>query len=382
MNQPIDPTQDPTFEAWGNSYDVMENKNTHHIDETVTGGAFASIHYKAWHNLGSVWNPAEHNGQLPTSLELLRYAKADYPIYKVPVMAQVERRDAEGQLLDIEIPESQRQYALLRDHPETGRAQILGVVGKDYPTWNPREILCGFGDALLKFGQPQAATAGVLDEGRKVFMAFELPDTIKVGGDDEIKFYMTVDTSFDTSSATFATLTDIRTVCANTLRAGKRTAANQVRLRKTKNANLAELQSVKALELVKPYLTEVKAEAEAMLTTKVSNDLFHEIILREFGPGEEPSKKSQSLWETLEEQLMNLFTKADTHENSRNTAWAGYNTIIEQADWHKTIRGYSSADPLTVATARFERSFFGNEDVDAPKLAARRVFRELAGLSV
>jgi phage/plasmid-like protein (TIGR03299 family) len=372
---------DPTISDWANKYDVQENPNLHGIDETVAGGAFASIRHKAWHNLGSVWNPAEHGGKLPTSLELLQFAKCDYPIYKVPVTAQVERRDSQDRLMDLEIVHDERKHALLRDHPETGKAQILGVVGKDYPTWTPREILCGFGDALLRFGQPQAATAGALDEGRKVFMAFELPDTIKVGGDDEIKFYMTVDTSFDTSSATFATLTDVRTVCANTLRAGKRTAKNQVKLRKTKNANLAELQSVKALELVKPYLTEVKAEAEAMLTTKVSNDLFNQIITREFGPGDEPSKKAQTYWETLEEQLMGLFTQADTQANVRGTAWAGYNAIVEQADWAKTIRGVKTADPLTVATARFERSFFGNADVDAPKIAARRVFRELAGLS-
>lgn len=372
---------DPTISDWGNKYDIHENQLTHHIDETVAGGAFASIRHKAWHNLGTVWDPAEHDGNLPSSVELLQFAQCDYPIYKTPVMAQVERRQ-DGHLVDVEMPTSARQYALLRDHPTTGRAQILGVVGKDYPTWTPREILCGFGDALLKYGHPQAATAGALDEGRKVFMAFELPSTIRVGGDDEIKFYMTVDTSFDTSTATFATITDIRTVCANTLRAGKRTAKNQVRLRKTKNANLAALQSVKALELVTPYLAEVRDEAEAMLSTKVSNDKFREIIVKEFGPGEDPSKKAQGQWDILEEQLMNLFTKAATHENARHTAWAGYNAIIEQADWHKTIRGHKGADSITVATKRFERSFFGNHDVDAPKIAARRVFRELAGLSV
>jgi phage/plasmid-like protein (TIGR03299 family) len=373
---------DPTINDWANSYDKKENPNLHQIDETVAGGAFASIHHKAWHNLGTVWDPAEHGGALPTSLELLEHAQCNYPIYKVPVMAQVERRDAAGTPTDVEMPTTERHYALLRDHPSTGRPQILGVVGKDYPTWTPREILCGFGDALLKYGNPQAATAGALYEGRKVFMAYLLPQEIVIDSDDKIQLYMVIDTSFDTSSATFATLTDIRTVCANTLRAGKRAAKNQVRLRKTKNADLATLQTTKALELVKPYLDEVKDEAHAMLDTKVSNDLFHQIIEREFGPGEDPSKKAAGQWEALEEQLMGLFTKADTHANSRNTAWAGYNAIIEQADWHKTIRGVKAADPLTVATKRFERSFFGNADVDAPKIAARRVFRELAGLKV
>ena len=277
-----------------------------------------------------------------------------------------------------------RKCALLRDHPTTGKAQILGVVGKDYPTWTPREILCGFGDALLAHGNPQAATAGALDEGRKVFMAFELPESINVGGlgDEGVKFYMTVDTSFDTSAATFATITDLRTVCANTLRAGKRTARNQVRLRKTKNANLAALQTVKALELVAPYIAEVQAEAEAMVNTKVSNDLFNQIITANFGPGEDASKKAQGQWETLEDQLMFLFTTATTQANVRGTAWAGYNAIVEQADWGKTIRGYKGKSDEDVATARFERSFFGNVDVDAPKIAARRVFRELAGLTV
>jgi len=373
---------DPTIEDWGQNVDVHEKIGMDGIDQSVAGGAFASINHKAWHNFGVVWKPEEHDGKLPTAVELLKYAECDYPIYKVPVTAQVERRDSDGNLVDVEIVEDDRKFPLLRDHPQTKQAQILGVVGKGYPTWTPREILCGFGDALLHLGNPQAATAGALDGGRKVFMCFELPNEIKVGGlaDELVKFYMTVDTTFDTSAATFATITDLRTVCANTLRAGKRRAKNQVKLRKTKNANLAALQSQKALELVGPYLEEVKTEADAMIETKVSNDLFHQIIEANFGPGEDPSKKAQGQWESLEEQLMTLFTKADTHENARNTAWAGYNTIIEQADWHKTIRGYSAADALTVATARFERSFFGNADVDAPKIAARRIFRELAGL--
>jgi phage/plasmid-like protein (TIGR03299 family) len=377
MTQPID----PTISQWGNTVDPAEAP-CHGIDETVTGGAFASVRDGAWHGLGTVWLPEQHDGRLPTSRELLREAKCDFPIYTNEILAQVERRDSEGLLLDVEIVADNRRVNLLRDHPETGRAQILGQVGKGYPLWTPEEILCGFGDGILQYGEPTVSTCGALDEGRQVFMAFKLPKDIKVGGlsDEMIQLYLVTHTSFDGSTATTARLTSIRTVCRNTLEAGKRVAVSEYRIRKTRNAKLAVIQAQTALGLVAPYLADVQAEADAMITTRITKDQFQAIITKEFGPGEDPSKKAVAAWAPREQKLMELFTTADTQANVRDTAWGAFNAVVEYADWEMNLQGSKGMTDQQVATGKFKRSLFGDPTVVSPKIAARRVFRDLSGL--
>jgi phage/plasmid-like protein (TIGR03299 family) len=376
------PDYDPTVSDWGSSYDVAEGPN-HMIDETVTGGAFASVRDKAWHNLGTVWNPEDHDGQLPDSRELLKLAHCDFPIYSSPVVAQIERRDPAGHLIDVEIVEDSRKVNILRDHPETGRPQILGQASEGYRLWTPEEILCGFGDGILQYGEPTVSTCGALDEGRQVFMSFKLPKDILVGGltDEAINLWLVVHTSFDGSSATTARITPIRAVCRNTINAGAKKAISEYKIRKTANATLDAKQAETALGLIVPFVEHVQQEADALLSVKLTNNAFRQIMRNEFGPGDEPSPKAEKIWEEKEAELIRLFAVADTQENVRGTAWAGLQAVTEYVDWSMGVKGSKGFSPDELGGAMFKRSVFGSATVDKPKAAALRVFRELAGLS-
>jgi len=371
MTQPID----PTISQWGRTVDPTEAP-CHGIDETVTGGAFASVRDGAWHGLGYTTT------EQVSSRKLLGLAHCDFPIYTSPILSQIERKDEQGYLLDIEIAEDNRRVNLLRDHPETGRPQILGQVGKGYPLWTPEEILCGFGDGILQYGEPTVCTCGALDEGRQVFMSFKLPKEIKVGGvsDELINLYLVAHTSFDGSTATTARLTTIRAVCRNTLEAGKRAAISEYRIRKTRNAQLAVVQAQTALGLIVPFMADFQAEADAMINTHVTAAKFNAIITKEFGPGDEPSKKAVSAWEPRETKLMELFTVAETQANVRNTAWGAFNAVVEYADWEMNLQHSKGMTDQQIATGKFKRSLFGDPTVINPKIAARRAFRELSGL--
>jgi phage/plasmid-like protein (TIGR03299 family) len=376
------PVYDATISDWGSNYDVAEGPN-HMIDETVTGGAFASVRNKAWHNLGTVWKPEEHDGRLPDSRELLREAHCDFPIFSAPIIAQIERRDQFGHLLDIEVVEDAKKVNILRNHPETGKAHILGQMSPTYQLWTPEQVLCGFGDAILASGSPTASTCGALDEGRRVFMGFELPNDVLVGGltDERLKIWMVVETSFDGSAITSATLTTIRPVCANTIRAGVKKAISRFTIRRTANAKLDAVQARTALDLVLPFVAETKANADAMIGTRLTNQQFADIVTSEWGPGESPSKKAGDIWDEKLGTLFGLFTQSDTQANARNTAWAGFQAVTEYADWKMGVRGLKGADAETLATAQFKRSMFGGgADFDKIKKNAARVFGELAGI--
>jgi phage/plasmid-like protein (TIGR03299 family) len=367
------PTYDPTESDWATRYDVVENPRKHGIDTSVEGGAFASVRVPAWHRLGVV---AEF--QVSAS-RLLEMANADFPIFRGPITTRVEVPIAPGSPIHVfKEATDPRRFNICRTHPVSGDLEILGQASDGYPLWTPRDVLVGFGDGIVAYGEPTVSTCGVLDGGRQVFMAFELPTDVTVGGmEREMRLWMVVSTSFDQSAPTMAMVTPIRTVCANTLRVGKIEALGRFSVRKTRNAELATAQARSALDLVMPVTDVFQAEAEAMLSVQVTNDKFAEIIADQFGPGEEPSKRAQGLWETKQTKLMELFTKADTQANIRNTGYGAYNAVIEYCDWETRVRGAGDRD-----AARFRRSVIDAADaVTQPKRWMREVILDMAGAS-
>jgi phage/plasmid-like protein (TIGR03299 family) len=372
MTTPQSPEYDPTVNDWGTKYDVKEGPN-HQIDETVTGGAFASVRQPAWHKLGVVVNEPVSAGKL------LQLAKCDFDILRAPITSELEVPISPGSPLKVrKTATDTKRVNICRVHPETNELQILGQASPGYPLWTPRDTLVNFGDAILNYGEPTVSTCGALDEGRKVFMSFELPKEIHVGGvlDEQVRLWLTVSTSFDTSLPTMAMISGIRTVCANTLRVGKMKALSTYKVKKTKNAELAAEYARDALGLVLPYMDEFQEVANQMIATHMTNDQFRKIIEKEFGPGEDPSKKALTSWAEKESQLMALFADADTQANARNTAWGALNAVGEFADWFTKATG----DPAQADAKRFTRSIFGEKSIADPKDNMARVIREFCGI--
>jgi phage/plasmid-like protein (TIGR03299 family) len=375
-DDPTSPNYDPTFKAWGTQYDVAENKLRHGIDETVTGGAFASVNYGAWHSLGVVREQC-------TALELLREGGCDFPIFRTPVFTgplEVSLGEIDGQPMTVQYEgvEDQRNTNIVRVHPETNQLQVLGQASKSYPLWTPRDVLVGFGDAILGAAKPNVSTCGALDGGRRVFMSFELPEEIRVGGmsDERVRLWLTVQTSFDQSTPTGGWISPIRTVCLNTVRAGQRAALSKFSIRKTKNADLQAKQAREALDLVPTFREDFERTTGAMVAATLTDDQFIAIINEEFGPREDAKEAVVKKWEAKEEQLVTLFRNADTHANVRNTAWAGLQAVTQERDWFSKV---AKDDPNPIGT-RFWRSLEGQAVVTNPKDAMLRRMLELAGV--
>lgn len=376
-DDPTSPNYDPTFKAWGTQYDIVENKIAHGIDQTVTGGAFASVNYGAWHALGKVYE------RQVSALELLRGAGCDFPIFRTPVFTgplRVSLGEIDGveQFVQYEGVEDERNTNIVRVHPETNTLQVLGQASKGYPLWTPRDVLVGFGDAILGTAKPNVSTCGALDGGRRVFMSFELPEEIRVGGmaDERVRLWLTVQTSFDQSTPTGGWISPIRTVCLNTVRAGQRAALSKFSIRKTKNADLQAAQAREALNLVPKFVEDFERTTTALVGTTLTDAQFIAIIREEFGPAEEAKESVVKKWETKEEQLVTLFRNADTHENVRHTAWAGLQAVTQERDWFSKV---AKDDPNPIGT-RFWRSLEGQKVVTDPKDAMLRRMLELAGV--
>jgi phage/plasmid-like protein (TIGR03299 family) len=337
----------------------------HDIDETVTGGAFAAVREPAWHGLGvTVDHPVK-------ALELLRMAHADFPILRgaVRLSETVELGDS-GMSLPVRYEAVDTRNTLIyRVHPETQEAQVLGIASAGYPLLTPAETLIGFGDAIMGPGHMRSATAGVLDEGRQVFMSFELPEDLCLGGGDPAKLYLTVSTSFDQSTASAARISAIRVVCANTLEAARKAAKREIVFRKTARLDIQALQAKSALELVPEYSALLKVEAEQLLSVKVTNQKFFDIVTDLWGPDEDAGKASVTRWENRRTSLMDLFTTAPTQEFGRGTGYAAVNAVAEDRDWFSQVKGCD--DEKARDAVRFSRSIglTKSTGIVEPKLA-------------
>ena len=123
-------------------------------------------------------------------------------------------------------------YATVRTNPFTGAPEALGVVGAGYrPLQN--EEHCDFLNHLADASGAIFDTAGSLRGGRQVFVTMCLPETVLVGGVDELDLNIAALNSHDGNSAFRVLLTPVRVVCANTQAAALRNHVASVSIRHT-----------------------------------------------------------------------------------------------------------------------------------------------------
>ncbi len=97
----------------------------------------------------------------------------------------------------------------------------LSVMGDRYKIVQPREVL-GFFDSLIKDQGFQLHTAGVLCGGNKLWALAKNGHGGEVVKGDKVRQFLMLSTSLDGSSPTTAAFTEVRIVCASTLRMAMR----------------------------------------------------------------------------------------------------------------------------------------------------------------
>lgn len=165
-----------------------------HNLEIINGEA--SMFYsgeKPWHGLGTALeNPA-------TSKEAISASKLDWTVEK-------------QQLYLPNNEPAHNTFATVR----TDQNKILGIVGSSYTALQNSEAF-EFFDSIVGEGKAIYHTAGVLLEGKVVWILAKLPGEIKVTNEDITEKYLLLSNSHDGSLAVQIKFTPIRVVCNNTL---------------------------------------------------------------------------------------------------------------------------------------------------------------------
>ena len=174
---------------------------SHELDFTTGRAAIAYQGDVPWHGFGTKL-PAD-----ATPDEWRVAAGLDYDVVSRPIFYGVQTDEGKkAQVISDRV-------ALLRDDTQ----DFLSIVSNRYVVAQPSKIF-GFFTDLLKQSGLRMETAGALDQGRKIWALAHLDDDFSVFGQDQIKPYVLVATSYDGSLSTTAMFTTIRVVCNNTLR--------------------------------------------------------------------------------------------------------------------------------------------------------------------
>lgn len=357
----------------------------HELEQLADGStAFAAAREPGWHQLGTVapgpmtaqevldlahlsnWNVRKSLGVVglvPSGKcqECNRKVGAKHT-QKCPVPQEPDRESDNlivsemDTVQPMEIPGWVNTY---RTVPVSGELAPLGIVSGEYPIIQPEEF-ADFMQAIVDTSGAVFDTGGSLREGRDIFLTMQLPQAVTIGGVDEIGLYLAGFNNYSGQGKLKVVTTPVRVVCANTERAALRNFRSEYTFRHSSGL-AGKLQEAREALRINFEWTEVfQAEAESMINTKMNNDQFGELI-KAVWPDKfkEPAEKWKKPQEDHWESLQSLFKSADTQENIRGTAWAGYNSITEYLDWEIPVPG---TIPEEAAIARANRAFVGGQD--------------------
>jgi len=157
------------------------------------------VYQPAWHQLGTV---LDHP---PTSEEAIKCAGMDWTVQQKEIYF---KHDMPGGDEFKQVPE---RFALVRGSDQ----KFLSVVSERYDIFQNVDAFQFF-DPIVRDGLARYESAGVLKEGRRVWVLARLTKDIHIG-DDEVRSYLLLCNSHDGSMRLLIQPTPIRVVCNNTL---------------------------------------------------------------------------------------------------------------------------------------------------------------------
>jgi phage/plasmid-like protein (TIGR03299 family) len=309
----------------------------HELDFSNAQANFAHKGEKAWHGLGQILEAGQPIGV---------WAKA------AGLSHTVERSTVQYQANGILLPHAGRDVLYRSD-----TSAPLGVVGKDYNIVQPADVLDFFA-RLAENNNFELETAGALSGGKRIWAMAKVNDGATIVGQDVVKPYVLLATSYDGTLATTARFTSVRVVCSNTLGYASAESGDTVRINHSKafSAKDAALDLGIAINGFEKFLIDSRRLAarevnstfavqflKTLLPISMSTKTVNGIKVQEQVPVEK-TKAFQSIMALFNGQaignelpeaegtawgLLNAVTEHVDHGLNQNAAWFGYGNSLK-----------------------------------------------------
>ena len=223
------------------------------------------------------------------------------------------------------------RFAIVRADTE----QPLGLVGSKYVPFQNRQAF-SFVDALID-ETDGAHYAAVFSQrsSRVVGLVVELPTSVKVGGEDSVRFDLLFRTSHDGSKAISAYISAINQRCTNQEAVILKNATHKWSVRHISSAEGRLAEAREALTMTTQYAKEFESVANQLAESELALQELRNILTDSL-----PDRPK-----TIEivDEVSRLFEESDTiHPKFRGTAWGGLQAVTEYFDWGRNIRSRES----------------------------------------
>jgi phage/plasmid-like protein (TIGR03299 family) len=212
----------------------------------------------------------------------------------------------------------------------------LSIVSDGYRTVQPREVLEFYRD-LIKDFDFRIETAGSLRGGQRVWALANTRESAMLQAQDELRSYVLLATSYDTSLATTAMFTSVRVVCQNTLNMALGDAADAIKIGHHEQFNPTEVKARLGLshEAFVSFTSAAEALTHIKLDAEAAEKFFKTVMQVKADPTPAQELRQQTAVntaQTLLERFMNGTPVGNDLETARETAWGAVNTVTEYFD--------------------------------------------------
>ena len=273
-----------------------------------------------WHGLGQVVQTAQNRKEA----EVL--SGTDYVVQFASVFGQAPHWAPN---MMVAIPDRVMQY---RTKPD-GSPVYLGTVSNKFQTIQNAQAWDAM-DAILGESGAAYTSAGVLRDGRRVFIQARMPGEVVIAGDGPIQKYLTLANGHDGSLAFRLYFTATRIVCQNTLSASLRDADSGVTLRHIGGDVSARVrEAAGVVGRANAYFAAVAARMDALAQAKadvVDVQRFIAEVYPDHSTGIGTRKVEHSR-KCQRDDVMIAYGTAPGHAEIQGTWWGAVNAVT----WHE-----------------------------------------------
>lgn len=189
---------------------------------------------------GTPWAIGMDVSDCKSSAEVMHKAGLDFVVDKCELMARMPFGIKRNNVVNVLAGEFSRDGMIYRElcgHYATYRADTsepLGLVKAKYEVVQNIDAFKFFDNAIGE-GMARWDKAGILDNGRKIYVSAKLPVETRVG-DDLIDHYLVFSNSHDGTSSVNIMFTPIRVICTNMLNSALKASDAYIRIRHTESA--------------------------------------------------------------------------------------------------------------------------------------------------
>lgn len=224
---------------------------------------------------GAPWAIGIDVSDCESSAEVMHKAGLDFIVDKCDLMAKMSFGTKRNNIVNELAGEFSKDGYIYREligYYATYRADTstpLGLVKDKYKVVQNVDAFKFFDSAIGK-DMARWDRAGILGDGRKIYLSAKLPIETRVG-DDLIDNYLVFSNSHDGTSSVNIMFTPIRVICTNMLNSALKSADSYIRIRHTESAREKLEQGAQILRIACNHATTVQEYYNSLLKVKMSD---------------------------------------------------------------------------------------------------------------